>query len=299
MKERRPFAFPPSGCWPVVCFLAVTLLVWSYAFYLEPHWPQSTHVEIRLSTLPPSLDGLTILQLSDLHLGPHVRAEDVRRAIELANRSSPDLIVLTGDFVSRSARYSVPCARELAALQSRYGIYAVLGNHDLWTNADEVAANLRAVGIVVLRDEVHAVQIEGARLWLVGIEDTGFTAMAGDSCAEFHLQWAEKAGIAARLLKDIPDEEPRLLLVHNPDFNELLAGERIDLALSGHTHGGQVRLPFVGPLLVPSCCGKKYAGGLAQGPASPVYVSRGVGVVAPPMRFGCRPEITVLRLRRG
>jgi predicted MPP superfamily phosphohydrolase len=219
--------------------------------------------------------------------------------VQAANRLSPDVVVLTGDLVSHSASYSVACARELTALRSRYGIYAVLGNHDIWTGADEVARNLRGAGITVLRDEKQSLLIDEGRLWLVGIEDAGFTAMLGSSCEEFRRLWAEKHTTAISLLRSIPEAESRILLVHHPDFNELLAGERIDLALSGHTHGGQVRLPFLGSPFVPSCLGQKYAGGLVQGPASPVYVNRGIGVTAPPARFGCRPEITLLRLRRG
>lgn len=294
------FAFPRGCCWLVACSLGLVLLALFYALFLEPRWLQLTRVEVRLPTLPRSLDGLTILQMSDLHLGPYGRAEDVRRAVRLANRLSPDLVVLTGDFASRSASYSASCAQELAALQSRYGLYAVLGNHDIWTGADEVARNLHGAGIVVLRDEKLSLLIGESRLWLVGIEDAGFAAMPGyPMCANLRLAWADKLKVAAGLLEDIPANELCLLLVHSPDFNELLAGERIDLALSGHTHGGQVRLPFVGPLLAPSCFGKKYTGGLAQGPASLVYVNRGLGVIAPPLRFGCRPEITLLRLRRG
>lgn len=298
LKEKGPLVSSRVCCGLILCVVGLILWMSLYALFWEPRWFQVTHLEVWLPALPPGLDGLTILQLSDLHVGPHMRAEEVRRAVGLANRLSPDLIVLSGDFVSHSARYSASCAQELAALQSHYGLYAVLGNHDIWTDADEVAENMHRAGITVLRDESRALLINECRLWLVGIEDAGVTAMPGKPCAEFRALWADKAKVAVKLLRNIPADEPRLLLVHNPDFNELLAGERIDLALSGHTHGGQVRLPFVGPLLVPSCFGKKYAGGLAQGPAAPVYVHRGLGVVAPPVRLGCRPEIALLRLRR-
>ncbi len=287
------------GCLAVVSALGLALLTLLYAFRVEPHWLQVTHVDIWLPALPQALDGLTIVQISDLHVGPYVRAEDLRPAVQAANRLSPDVIVITGDLVSHSASYSVACARELTALRSRYGIYAVLGNHDIWTGADEVARNLRGAGITVLRDEKQPLLIGEIRLWLVGIEDAGFTDVASNSCDKFRTMWTEKYKAAISLLRSIPEAEPRILLVHHPDFNELLAGEHIDLALSGHTHGGQVRLPFLGSPFVPSCLGQKYARGLVQGPASPVYVNRGVRVTAPPARFGCRPEITLLRLRRG
>jgi predicted MPP superfamily phosphohydrolase len=99
------------------------------------------------------------------------------------------------------------------------------------------------------------------------------------------------------MLKDVPVDEPRLLLVHNPDFTEMLPEGRIDLALCGHTHGGQVRVPFLGAPVVPSFFGNKYASGLVQGPKTQVYVNRGIGLIAPPVRLNCRPEVTLLRLR--
>jgi predicted MPP superfamily phosphohydrolase len=274
-----------------------------YATQVEPRWIQVTRLDIPLPGLPEPLDGFTIAQLSDFHLGPHVSVEDVRRSVEVANELGADLIVLTGDFVYGSAGYSVPCAQELASLQARYGVYAVLGNHDNWTDADQVAGNLAGAGIVVLRNERRPLNVNGTRLWLVGIEDTGYTGffsvlrLLGDS-GNYQAMWQEAGDALATLLEGIPADEPRLLLVHNPDFTEMLPEGRIDLALSGHTHGGQVRLPLVGAPVVPSRFGQKYAGGLVQGPSTLVYVNRGIGLIAPPVRFDCRPEVTLLRLRR-
>ena len=110
--------------------------------------------------------------------------------------------------------------------------------------------------------------------------------------------WQASALILQHLMHKVPQGDFRVLLVHNPDFNEILPEVRVDLALSGHTHGGQVRLPWLGAPIVPSCFGHKYAAGLVQSPRSPVYVSRGLGMANVPIRFNCRPEVTLLRLRR-
>jgi predicted MPP superfamily phosphohydrolase len=164
----------------------------------------------------------------------------------------------------------------------------------MWTDADQAISNLAEAGIVVLRDEQQALEVGNTRIWVLGIEDTGYT---GGVFGDFRAMWQEAGDTLAALQERIPADEPRLLLVHNPDFTEMLPEGRIDLALCGHTHGGQVRLPFVGAPVVPSCFGQEYAHGLVQGPSTLVYVNRGIGLIAPAMRFNCRPEMTLLTLR--
>jgi predicted MPP superfamily phosphohydrolase len=218
----------------------------------------------------------------------------------MTNELEPDLILLTGDFVTGSARYSVACGEELAGLEAPHGVYAVLGNHDNWTGPDQVAGNVAAGGVTVARDEAFAIEVGDGRVWLLGIEDTGYTAgFLGGSFGDFQVAWKGKSLGLEQILETLPEDEPRLLLVHNPDFAEMLPRGCIDLTLCGHTHGGQVRLPFLGAPVVPSFFGDKYAGGLVQGPSSLVYVNRGIGIISPPLRFNCRPEITLLRLRRA
>jgi predicted MPP superfamily phosphohydrolase len=267
---------------------------------MEPYWIEVTRMEIWLTDVRAAFDGFTIVHLSDFHVGRFVKKEQVRRAVEIANGLEPDLMVLTGDFVTGSASHSVPCADELAALEAEQGVYAVLGNHDNWTDPDEVAENVAGAGISVLRDEVAVTKVRDSRLWLLGVEDTGFTAgFYGGSFSDFRAIWREKELRLTAMLEGIPDDEPRLLLVHNPDFTEMLPIARIDLALCGHTHGGQVRLPFMGAPVVPSFFGDKYASGLVQGPSTLVYINRGIGLISPPVRFNCRPEVTLLRLGRS
>jgi len=274
-----------------------SLLGGLYALRIEPRWVEVTRPRIALRRLPKALEGFTIAHLSDIHLGPYVRPQDVRMAVWMVNALKPDLIVLTGDFVYHSARYSAACAKELASLSAPCGVYAVLGNHDVWTDAGKVVRDLREAGVRVLRNEREAVEIGDARLWLLGIEDTGYTGFLGGFFSDFQAMWQKAAQALAGLLDEIPPDEPRILLVHNPDFTEMLPDEQIDLALCGHTHGGQVRLPFIGAPVLPSCFGQKYAAGLVSNEHTLVYVNRGLGLIYPPIRFNCRPEITLIQLK--
>jgi len=295
--SRRTFL--SMGCGVLAGGATTCLLGPLYAAQIEPHWIEVTRVNVSLARLPMTLDGVTIAQLGDFHLGRNVRRDQVRRAVEIVNGLEADLILITGDFVTGSAEYSVACGEELAALEAPHGVYGVLGNHDNWTGPDEVAGNVEAGGITMARDGAWAIEVGDSRLWLLGIEDTGYTAgFLGGSFGDFKALWETKRLRLAEMLEGLPEDEPRLLLVHNPDFTEMLPQGRIDLALCGHTHGGQVRVPFLGALVVPSFFGDKYAGGLVQGPGTLVYVNRGIGLISPPVRFNCRPEITLLRLRQ-
>lgn len=269
----------------------------AYATELEPGWIEITRPRLSLPDWPTGLKGLTVAQLSDLHLG-NVDVEHVRHCVEMTNQLGADLIFLTGDFISGPASRSRQCARELAALRARHGVFAVLGNHDIWGGASYVSGQLIHHGITVLRNQRQRLDLDGEQLWLLGIEDTGYTGYSrGQPMAfqRFRTRWQSRVDAMTLLLDGIPDSDPRLLLVHNPDFTEMLPPGRIDLALCGHTHGGQVVLPLIGAPVVPSYWGQKYASGLVQGNGLPVYVNRGVGLASLPIRLNCRPEITLLR----
>jgi len=269
----------------------------AYAVMVEPNWVEVTHPTMWLPGLPWTLDGVTIAQLSDLHVTPQSGTDLVRRAIEIVKQSRADLIVLTGDYVTHSADNIALCVEALSALEAPLGVYAVLGNHDVWTDGDRVAAGLGEAGITVLRDTAVPVSVPDARLWLVGIDDIGYTNRPGASCEAFEGLWRETLTRGSDMLDALPPDEPRLLLVHNPDVHEVLSARRVDLALSGHTHGGQVRLPVLGAPLLPSCYGNKYAQGLVRAPHWPAYVNRGLGTISPHIRLNCRPEVTILTLR--
>jgi predicted MPP superfamily phosphohydrolase len=252
-------------------------------------------VDVPIRGLPAPLQGFTIAQLSDFHVGPYVKAEDVHRAVEMANKLCPDLIVLTGDYVSESAQHSAACAGELAALKAEHGVHAILGNHDFWTDADAVAASLRQAGLDVLRNEHRRLKVGGAdpslrlrsgqatgsghSLWLAGIEDV----------------WSGKPDLEAAL-DGVPQKATTVLLVHEPDFADQITRHNVSLQLSGHSHGGQVRLPFVGAPILPYLA-RRYPYGLRRVGEMWLYTNRGIGLIAPPVRFLCRPEITLLRLQ--
>ncbi len=274
-----------------------------YAAFLEPRWPEVVRWDVAIPRLDSALDGLTIAQLSDLHVGPHAGPEHVQRAVAILNELKPDLVALTGDYVLGDAAYGEPCAEALAPLDPPLGIFAVLGNHDVWEGADQVADSLAARGIHLLRQGAHAVSRAGARLWLVGLDDAGYTGMSSIVGApseagqhEFARRWQGTCDALEGVLADIPAAEPRILLAHNPDLAEMLAQADIDLLLAGHTHGGQVRLPLLGAPVVPSAFGSRYAAGWAQDSPVRTYVNRGLGTITPAVRLNCRPEITLFRL---
>lgn len=248
-----------------------------------------TRLEVPLQRLPSRFDGLRIVQLSDFHYDRYVDVRIINSAVQAANQLQPDLVVLTGDFVTQgpftgqydppSARDAEPCSQILSRLRSRLGIFAVLGNHDYYTNPNVVAEILRSRGFHVLRNQSFAVEQEGARLWLAGVNDV----VAGADDLELALQ-------------KIPLSEAVMLLAHEPDFADWVPPGRVDLQLSGHSHGGQIVLPVIGPPYLPPLA-RKYPWGLRRlGPLT-LYTNRGVGTITLPLRFNCPPEITLFTLR--
>ncbi len=257
-------------------------------------------LELQLSGWPEALAGLTIVQLSDLHFRNRVSGTLIRSGVALANDLHADIVVLTGDYVTNSTRYVAACAAELSKLRARHGVFAILGNHEVWTGVEYSAAQLATAGITTLRDASTRLDLAGTGLWLLGIEDTGYTGYnvpGFNSSATFKQRWQHKVRILHDLLEPLPESEPRILLVHNPDFVTMLPHERIDLVLSGHTHGGQVCLPWFGAPIVPSCFGNRHARGLIHGRNGSVcYVNKGVGLSPVHLRWNCRSEVTRFRL---
>jgi predicted MPP superfamily phosphohydrolase len=264
----------------------------AYPVFAEPHRLAVSRRSFPMRDLPPSLDGLRIVQLTDIHLGPWTSLGRVRRIVEHANALDADLIALTGDYVVRSPEYIPQVASALANLRARVGVVAVLGNHDWYLDGPLCASEIRRGG---------ATPIDNTRLFLTPGRTLSDTP-SGLCVAGVGDLWRDRQDYDAAL-GDLPPDMPRLLLSHNPDVAEepafLRSGHRVDLMLSGHTHGGQIRLPFVGAPVTMSRYGQKYARGLVQGPACPVFVCRGLGMVMLPVRFGSVPEIAVIELRRA
>jgi predicted MPP superfamily phosphohydrolase len=243
--------------------------------------PEITEIDIWLRRLPVAFNGLRIVHLTDIHHSLFTPLEDIQRAIHLANLLRPDLIALTGDYVTLSATYIWPVARALGKLRARLGIFAVLGNHDFQVDAGEITRAFRAQRIRVLRNSHFALRAGSAHLWVVGVDD---------------LWWG--ADNLAAALRSVPARDPKILLCHNPLGVRQAAAHGVDFVLSGHTHGGQVRLPVVGSVYGRSKFGERFVEGWNRLDGTQIYVSRGIGKVLLPLRLGCPPEIACLRLRR-
>lgn len=261
-----------------------------YATLIEPAWIHVRELDVPIAGLPHQFENLRVLQISDTHRGPRVTASFIAEAVRLGLAQKPDLVVLTGDYVHQGVRYIEESTALMAPLARAVPTVGVLGNHDWYANAWRVREALTAHGVRMI-DNNHC-YLQSRRL--LGDQPSGLCiAGVGDMHEDRVRPDVAFAGVSETV--------PRLLLSHNPDVAEsdVLDGHRVDLMLSGHTHGGQVRLPFVGAPGVPSRYGQKYAKGLVEGPRCRVHVSAGVGMSVAPFRFGVPPEINVLTLRRG
>lgn len=257
-------------------------------------WSEREHLEVvrrslALRDLPPELTGLRLALVCDLHRGPAVSERYLAEVITSVNSLAPDLVLLPGDFVSRSDEFFPDVTRLLSQLQPRIGSLATLGNHDHWEGRERAWQALHRAGIRTIDNHRLFLTPSGALqerptergLCLAGVGDL----------------WEDEPDLAAAL-QGTPERMPRLLLSHNPDFAEEGPGQaRVDLQLSGHTHGGQIVLPGLGPVASGSRHGVKYLAGLVQGPGWPVYVSRGIGTSVLPVRVGARPEITLFEVK--
>jgi hypothetical protein len=260
------------------------------ATVLAPNSIRVVRKDIALRRWPDRLDGFTIALLSDFHFDPYFSVHPIQACIGIVNRLSADLIVLTGDFVSipqlgndkeKAALAAEPCADLLRQMQARHGLWAVMGNHDYYTNPQVVTSALQARGIKVLANQSFPIEQGGARFWLAGLNDV----VSGTADMD-------------ETLHSVPESEATILLAHEPDCADEVARYRVDLQLSGHSHGGQVRIPMVPPLFLPKM-GRKYVWGLFRiGPLT-LYTNPGIGTVVLPIRLNCPPEITLLTLRRS
>ncbi|QOV89664.1 metallophosphoesterase [Humisphaera borealis] len=270
----------------------------AYSFLVELRNVEVTRQSIPIRGLPQTLAGLRIVQLTDLHHGPWTSLSYIRRVVDQANALKPDLIVLTGDYVHQSDRYIAPVVEAMAGLKGRIGVVATLGNHDWWENGELMIREL---------DKTSIRRLDNSRLFITSertLESgVGRTDQKHVLCVAGLGDLWEGSPDCGEALGGVPDFMPRVLLSHNPDTAEEPCvrkhSPRIDLMLSGHTHGGQVSFPGIGTPITPSRYGQKYAAGLVQSPSCPVYVNRGIGTTIIPMRFRVRPEIAVIELQAG
>ena len=259
-----------------------------YAGEIARHEIDIVQRTIVIPGLPQAFHGFRIVQISDIHLKEFTEASFLKLVLHEVNALKPDLVALTGDYVSYGPielRRSIPWAYECGELLTRIQCpqrYAVLGNHDCIVSEAIGLDSLRTHGIPVLNNEAVPLERDGGRIWLAGTAD----ALNGTPGPDFD--------------KAIPktaqrDNERVILLAHEPDILPHAAKYNVDLMLSGHTHGGQVRIPFMPPMNLPPM-GRKYVEGLFQVARTQLYVNRGIGTVGLPFRFNCPPEITVFTL---
>jgi len=265
--------------------LSAGLLLALWGFVTEPNRLVLNEVEIRLPAWPSAFEHLKIVSVADLHAGSrYIDASKVEQVVAKINQTQPDLIVLLGDFIQRDSQDRVliepeKIADKLKNLRATYGVFAVLGNHDWWYNGQRVKLALEAAGIRVLENDVAQIQKDGQSLWLMGVPD----------------YWTRQPLDMRTALQKINTPGPIIALTHNPDvFPELPSN--VILTLAGHTHGGQVNIPFVGRPIVPSKFGERYAAGYYFENGRHMFVTTGIGTTGIAVRFRVPPEIAVLTI---
>jgi len=251
-------------------------------------------VPIRLERLPESFRGFKIAQLSDLHSSPLVDQEHLEHAVQLALAEKPDLVVLTGDYIGHTLRtapgqihkfdemYLDQLVETLVKAKAPFGTYAVLGNHDFWSGPEVTESLCRAfetrAGITLLRNQRAVLSKGDESIQLLGVDDYWHSWNLGQA------------------MRRVPMKSVKILLSHNPDINRhLRPAHRIDLVLSGHTHGGQITFPVLGAPFA-THMNKRYLKGLVRDGDRQTYITRGVGHLVVPIRFNCPPEVTLITL---
>jgi len=265
-----------------------------FAFYsgeIERHWIEVSPREALIPGLPQAFDGFRIAQISDIHMDEYTEPFFVRDVVRRVNSLSPDAVFLTGDFVTSEfapQKFAIGAAWQCAGILDHLTCrarYAVLGNHDVMIGTKAVSDALTANAITVLRNSYLPLERAGGRIWLAGLGDP----LQGLPDPEVTIPPS---------IRNIP-REPVILLCHAPDYvDDLLrlpSGRAVSLMLAGHSHGGQVRLPLIGPLVLPEM-GRKYVEGWFRFGQLQLHVNRGIGSVGVPFRLNCPPEISLLTL---
>ena len=255
-------------------------LVASYPVFIERYLILTNYYLIAVPNLPQAFSGFRIVHLTDLHYGSLVPLAIIRHVIQRVNRLNRHLVVCTGDYVhERMATAQIDTVWPLLSdLKAPFGVFWVLGNHDHWADTERSQQWLEKTK-QNLRHKVRVIEKDGEKLWIAG---------AGDL-------WEDHRNLD-EILNEIPNSGCRIVLAHNPDSADTKFSGRIDLMISGHTHGGQVVIPFIGPPILP-VQNKTYSSGLKTSPrGTGVFISKGIGWAIHPVRFNCPPEIAVLEL---
>jgi len=276
-SERRKFL--QAGSLVSIGLATAPITTFGYAAFIANSKPVLNKVSLKMPGLPKGLEGLKIVQISDLHVNQFIGRSDMESLTESISEEKPDIIVITGDFVSNSVKYIPECGSGLKQLTAPHGVYGCLGNHDYYTGAKEVRNQMESIGINMLLNSSEEIVIHGEKLSIAGLDDL----------------WVGKPDFEAALI-DTESSDMVILLSHNPDTFPTAANHNVNLTLSGHTHGGQIGLKLLGNhyslvnLVTPYVKGEFNIG------SSKLYVNRGIGTVGPPIRLNSTPEITIFRL---
>jgi predicted MPP superfamily phosphohydrolase len=257
----------------------------AWGFLIEPDLVSVETVPVKLLRLTPAFFGMRIAQISDIHMGGWMNTERLQHVIELITKQKPDILLLTGDFLlghefnSGTETNLQELIDVLSPLTKTIPSFGILGNHDYWTDANAVREMLKNCGITELRNSVFSLSRGSEVLHLCGVDDI----------------W-EGAARLDEVTRQLTDDSAAILLAHEPDFADVSAStNRFDLQVSGHSHGGQIVIPLIGPPVLPHL-GRKYPAGLYQVGNMYQYTNRGVGMARLPVRFNCPPEITLFVL---
>lgn len=234
---------------------------------------------ITLPRLSPRLHGLRIVQLTDIHVGNFMKQDKLEWYVRAVNDLQPDIVALTGDFIGSSPHFIPACAAALEKIEAREGVFACLGNHDYWVGARSVTEALESAGVQVLRNEAHTLVLKGVPLNIAGVDDP----------------WRGMTDFD-QALSMVDANAPTIMLCHQPDLFPAIVQRGVDLTLSGHYHGGQVKLQLLGMTVSPAHLISEFVEGHYSHGRSQLYVSRGIGITGPPVRLNAPPEITLLHL---
>lgn len=257
-------------------FLIITLLLAGYSYFVEPNKLEVTNYTIQ----DKELEGIKIVFASDFHIKPYGQKR-LEKVVETINAQNPDIVVSAGDFVcghtEKSTMHPKLITKGLSKVKSKYGFYTTLGNHDGWYDSFYIEELLEKQNIKVLNNKNVKLQINNKEIYIAGVEDmmTGFP----------NIEEALKG-----------TKSPTILLIHTPDIFPNVPN-KISLTLAGHTHGGQVRIPIIGPIFTASNYGNKYAIGMIKENDKKLITTKGIGVSILPFRFNCTPEIVVIEFR--
>jgi predicted MPP superfamily phosphohydrolase len=262
--------------------LIASLLFWG--FFIEPNRLVVRHETITVSNWPKELNGFRVAVLSDIHAGgAFIDDRKLKLIVDRTNQLQPELIVILGDYMSGDGHTSVRVEPEIFAatlrsFQAPLGVYSVLGNHDWWYNGVKVRRALEENGIKVLDNEVKPIERDGKTIWLAGLADL----------------WTRPQRIE-ETIDQVPTGQTLIAMTHNPDIFPRVP-QRVPLLLAGHTHGGQVQLPFIGSVIQPSSYGQRYLQGHISENGHDLFVTTGIGTSIVPVRFGVPPEIVLLTI---